>query len=102
MSIVVAVLAALLGLAVGAWLGERGRRIDAQKVARTYRPLRTSKAKVVTDQEVGGAPAEQLLNDEQIEEIIKETMRETGCNRQMAEEDVAQMLKAGAIMGLEH
>lgn len=100
-------LAAIVGAVVGLWWGERGRRIDAQRSRGIYRPPLTGKAKVTheDDMESGvmeGAPMEPLLNDDQVEKMISDTMRETGCNRKEAEEDVAQMLKAGAIMGLEH
>lgn len=101
------VLAILLGLQTGLWWGERTRRIDAQRARGIYRPPLTSKAKVTHDSDIGsavveGAPMEPLLKEEQVEKMISDTMRETGCSRKEAEEDVAHMLKAGAIMGLEH
>lgn len=89
------------GLVAGLWWGERGRRIDAQKAARTYRPSKPQ-AHVVQEQELETVAVEQMFNDEQVEKMILDTMNETGCSRKKAEEDVGQMLAAGAMLGFEH
>jgi len=92
----------LLGLAVGLWWGERGRRVDAQRALLIYRPPLTKKARVQSEAALEGTSMDALLSEDQIEKMVRDTMNETGCSRAEAEEDVANMLRAGAVMGLEH
>ena len=92
----------LIGLAIGLWWGERGRRVDAQRAVGRYRPPLTAKAKVKNDADLEGVAVEAIFTDEQMEKMIQDTMAETGCNRELAELDVAEMIRASATMGMGH
>lgn len=92
----------LAGMVLGLWWGERGRRIDAQRTVGIYRPPLTTKATVTNEADLEGVAVESMFTDEQREKMIRDTMAETGCNRDMAEQDVDDMLRASATMGMGH
>lgn len=92
----------LAGVILGLWWGERGRRIDAQKAIGIYRPPLTPKAKVKDDADLEGTAVESMFTEEQVEKMIQDTMAETGCNRELAELDVVEMMRASSTMGMGH
>jgi hypothetical protein len=92
-------LAGMTGLAFGLWLGERGRRKDAQRregVLKVDEPPRAI-VRLAEDQETLGVPGELA---EAPAEFLEQTMYETGCSRQQAEQEWYRLLaRAGTDSG---
>lgn len=72
----------VVGFALGLWFGERGRRIDAQRM-KGYRSSGAPRAKVSAPGEYAteGRDREIMEPDES---FIVQTMQETGCSREEA------------------
>ncbi len=88
----------LAALAIGLWWGERGRRLDAQKreAGRDLIPPRPAAVSTEEEREhkprelVEGGPMAELA--EVPDGFLEETMAETGCSREEAEEEWHRLL----------
>lgn len=101
----------LAALVAGLYLGERGRRLDAQAreaLAPPPAPRGRPRA-VVLDAHgrkvaPGGSPADAVLMPEEREQMIKEFMAEAGCSYERAAAEVdrihAELAQAGAGGGI--
>lgn len=86
-------LCTLVGLTLGLWMGERGRRIDAQlrEVGRPVVPPAPAKVLARRDDIVGSDDTALALQAAR-EKMIADCMKETGCTRETAELDVDRMM----------
>lgn len=82
----------LAALFIGLWIGERGRRKDAQRRSENLPVVPPRKAQVIQEGE-STVPQSTEAELEPPESFIRDTMRETKCTREEAEEEWQRLLR---------